>query len=197
MGRVRMQNMGFLMLMIIFFFCAIFYNELAKNLPQLFLVLYLLSSFFMQFGPNATTWLLPSEVFPTDIRSLSHGISAASGKLGALISTLLFSYGGPDGTAMATQSIFWVCFACGFAGLAVTAVFVPDVTALDLQSIDDQWDDILHSKAYHGPARNPKYLSLWERKTNCCSCEQCLSDTRVKRPAKSIADVPQQHLAAV
>jgi hypothetical protein len=55
----------------------------------------------------------------------------------------------------------------------------------------------LHSKAYHGPARNPKYLSLWERKTNRCSCEQCLSDTRVKRPAKSIADVPQQHLAAV
>jgi hypothetical protein len=98
---------------------------------------------------------------------------------------------------MDTQSLFWVSFACGFAGLAVTAVFVPDVTALDLQSIDDQWDDILHSKAYHGPARNPKYLSLWERKTSRCSCEQCLSDTRVERPAKVLADSPQQNLSAV
>ncbi len=31
MGRVRMQNMGFLMLMIIIFFCAIFYHELSKT----------------------------------------------------------------------------------------------------------------------------------------------------------------------
>jgi MFS family permease len=185
MGRVRMQNMGFAMLMVIFFFCAIFYTQLAKNEPKLFLFLYLLSSFFMQFGPNATTWLLPSEVFPTDIRSLSHGIS-----------TLLFSYGGPNGTAMDTQSIFWVCFACGFAGLAVTALFVPDVTALDLQSIDDQWDDLLHSKTYHGPARNPKFLSLWERKTSRCSCECCLSETRQVRPAKVLVDAPQHDLSA-
>jgi hypothetical protein len=70
------------------------------------------------------------------------------------------------------------------------------VTALGLQSIDDQWEH-LALQAYHGPARNPKYLSLWERKTNRCSCEQCLSDTRVERPAKSIADLPQQHLTAV
>lgn len=38
-----------------------------------------------QFGPNATTWLLPGEVFPTDIRATCHGISAATGKVGALV----------------------------------------------------------------------------------------------------------------
>lgn len=38
-----------------------------------------------QFGPNATTWLLPGEVFPTDIRATCHGISAATGKIGALV----------------------------------------------------------------------------------------------------------------
>ena len=38
-----------------------------------------------QFGPNATTWLLPGEVFPTDIRATCHGISAAVGKVGALL----------------------------------------------------------------------------------------------------------------
>ena len=43
------------------------------------------SRFAGQFGPNATTWLLPGEVFPTDIRATCHGISAATGKVGALV----------------------------------------------------------------------------------------------------------------
>jgi hypothetical protein len=45
-----------------------------------------------QFGPNATTWLLPGEVFPTDIRATCHGISAATGKVGALIAGIWFAY---------------------------------------------------------------------------------------------------------
>ena len=55
-----------------------------SNLPQLFQVLYFLSTFFGQLGPNATTFLLPSELFPTEVRTVAHGFSAAAGKLGAL-----------------------------------------------------------------------------------------------------------------
>ena len=51
-----------------------------------------MSSFFGQFGPNATTWLLPGEVFPTDIRATCHGISAATGKVGALVAGIWFAY---------------------------------------------------------------------------------------------------------
>ncbi len=36
-------------------------------------------------GPNATTFIVPGEVFPTRYRSTSHGISAASGKVGSII----------------------------------------------------------------------------------------------------------------
>ena len=43
--------------------------------------IYYLSSFFVQFGPNATTFLLAGEVFPTEARGLAHGISAAVGKV--------------------------------------------------------------------------------------------------------------------
>ena len=42
--------------------------------------------FFLNFGPNATTFVIPGEVFPTRYRSTAHGISAALGKLGAIIS---------------------------------------------------------------------------------------------------------------
>lgn len=36
-------------------------------------------------GPNATTFIVPGECFPTRYRSTSHGISAASGKIGSII----------------------------------------------------------------------------------------------------------------
>lgn len=36
-------------------------------------------------GPNTTTFIVPGEVFPTRYRSTSHGISAASGKIGSMI----------------------------------------------------------------------------------------------------------------
>ena len=38
-----------------------------------------------QWGPNATTWLLPAELAPTELRSMCHGFSAAVGKAGALV----------------------------------------------------------------------------------------------------------------
>lgn len=50
-------------------------------------------------GPNATTFIVPGECFPTRYRSTSHGISAASGKVGAIIAQTIF---GPLRTRGAT-----------------------------------------------------------------------------------------------
>jgi PHS family inorganic phosphate transporter-like MFS transporter len=49
------------------------------------LALYVLAQFFFNFGPNSTTFIVPGECFPTRYRSTSHGFSAASGKIGAII----------------------------------------------------------------------------------------------------------------
>jgi hypothetical protein len=46
-------------------------------------------SFWGQFGPNATTFLLASELFPTDTRGKASGISAAVGRLGALAADII------------------------------------------------------------------------------------------------------------
>ena len=45
-----------------------------------------LAGFFLNFGPNSTTFIIPGGIFPTRYRSTCHGIAAASGKLGAIIS---------------------------------------------------------------------------------------------------------------
>jgi len=56
-----------------------------------FVFLYCLANFFQNFGPNTTTFVIPGEAFPTRYRSTGHGISAASGKLGAVISQVGFA----------------------------------------------------------------------------------------------------------
>jgi PHS family inorganic phosphate transporter-like MFS transporter len=56
-----------------------------------FVFLYCLANFFQNFGPNMTTFVIPGEVFPTRYRSTAHGISAASGKLGAIVAQVGFA----------------------------------------------------------------------------------------------------------
>ncbi len=87
-GRRRMQFVGFLMTFLLFLMQAIFYTDLIKedNISA-FQALYFLSSFFMQFGANCTTFLVAAEVFPTDVRGFFHGVSAACGRTGTLIAT--------------------------------------------------------------------------------------------------------------
>ncbi|GLJ22764.1 hypothetical protein SUGI_0428760 [Cryptomeria japonica] len=48
--------------------------------------------FFANFGPNTTTFIVPTELFPARLRSTCHGISAAAGKAGAIIGAFGFLY---------------------------------------------------------------------------------------------------------
>ncbi|KAK0597953.1 hypothetical protein LWI29_030157 [Acer saccharum] len=41
--------------------------------------------FFANFGPNSTTFVLLAELFPSQVRSTCHAISAALGKAGAMV----------------------------------------------------------------------------------------------------------------
>jgi PHS family inorganic phosphate transporter-like MFS transporter len=75
-----------------------------------FIVCFALMQFFFNFGANATTYvsfqcilgapfltktphvqMYPAELFPTRYRAFAHGISAASGKAGAIIASLAFN----------------------------------------------------------------------------------------------------------
>jgi len=87
-GRKPIQLMGFTLLTILFLAIGFAFDKLKQHPSQL-LGLYVLCQFFFNFGPNATTFIVPGECFPTRYRSTSHGISAASGKVGAIIAQVL------------------------------------------------------------------------------------------------------------
>lgn len=81
-----------------------------------FVVLYCIANFFENFGPNTTTFIIPGEVFPTRYRATAHGISAASGKFGAVVAQLAFQWlkdvGGPN-KFLDHMSVALIFVACG------------------------------------------------------------------------------------
>ncbi|KAL8486625.1 hypothetical protein ACS0TY_023352 [Phlomoides rotata] len=92
-GRFRIQLMGFLMMTIFMFALAIPYDHWTHKDNHIgFVILYSLTFFFANFGPNATTFIVPAEIFPARLRSTCHGISAAAGKTGAIIGAFGFLY---------------------------------------------------------------------------------------------------------
>ncbi|OWM70447.1 inorganic phosphate transporter 1-4-like [Punica granatum] len=93
LGRFFIQIMGFAMMTIFMFALAIPYDHWIKKGNHIsFVVLYSFTFFFANFGPNATTFVVPAEIFPARLRSTCHGISAAAGKAGAIVGAFGFLY---------------------------------------------------------------------------------------------------------
>ncbi|KAF1995778.1 phosphate permease [Amniculicola lignicola CBS 123094] len=88
LGRKPIQVGGFAILTVIFCVLGFAWQQLTKIH---LLALYVLAQFFFNFGPNATTFITPAEIFPTRVRSTGHGISAGFGKLGAVIAQIFFA----------------------------------------------------------------------------------------------------------
>ncbi|CAF9921385.1 MAG: hypothetical protein HETSPECPRED_004516 [Heterodermia speciosa] len=158
-GRKNMQMIGFLLDFILFVVPAFKFEYYTSTAGvTAFQAMYFLSSFFNQFGPNAVTFLVAAEVYPTPIRATAHGFSAACGKLGALTAAVLYNY-------IDTQTKFYVVPWFGLGGMLVTILFLPDTTGLDLKEQERRWQFLRAGRGdeYHGIAVHPQHLSLWER----------------------------------
>ncbi|KAL3647741.1 Inorganic phosphate transporter 1-4 [Castilleja foliolosa] len=92
-GRFAIQLIGFFFMTVFMFALAFPYHHWTLPENRIgFVVMYSLTFFFANFGPNATTFVVPAEIFPARLRSTCHGISAASGKLGAIVGAFGFLY---------------------------------------------------------------------------------------------------------
>jgi MFS family permease len=87
-GRKSIQMVGFVMMAITFAAIALIPD--VEHLVVPFLIIYGVSYFFTEFGPNSTTFVYPAEIFPVRARTTGHGIAAAAGKLGGFFGVFLF-----------------------------------------------------------------------------------------------------------
>jgi MFS transporter, PHS family, inorganic phosphate transporter len=89
------------------------------------------SYFFTEFGPNMTTFVLPSELYPVSMRTTGHGISAGIGKLGAFIGVFLFPV---LQTSLGLRGTLLLTAAVAAAGFALTLV-LPEPAGRSLEDI--------------------------------------------------------------
>ncbi|KAK9846381.1 hypothetical protein WJX81_002681 [Elliptochloris bilobata] len=139
-GRVNIQYMGFTIMTTILIILAAAFTQIKAVSIWLFIVMYALTFFFANFGPNATTFITPVELFTTKYRSTLHGISAACGKAGAIVGAFGFGELVLNAGIQRTLAILAIT---NFLGLLCT-VFVPETKRIDLD------DAALHSTSHFG-----------------------------------------------
>jgi MFS transporter, PHS family, inorganic phosphate transporter len=88
-------------------------------------------------GPNATTYIITGELFPTRYRASCHGISAATGKLGSILAQVFSAYYKLDGSGPGDEkgrnygTVLLVFSAAMILGAVVTHVWIPEVQYKD------------------------------------------------------------------
>ena len=144
-GRRNLQLIGFTMVAIVFVFMAAFLEPLEGNIKWLFVGLYGLTFFFANFGPNTTTFVIPSESFPTRARATCHGLSAASGKMGAVVGgaalrPLMAAYGtvSAHDKNRGLALVLFVCAGVSLLGTVWTWFFTVDQGGNNLAELDKQ-----------------------------------------------------------
>lgn len=137
-GRKPIQFLGFSALTVLFIVMGSAYHQLIDHVLGLFIAFYCFANFFQNFGPNTTTFVIPGECFPTRYRSTSHGISAASGKLGAIIAQVGFArlkdHGGKD---QFINHIFQIFAVFMFTGL-LTTFLIPETKGKTLEELSGE-----------------------------------------------------------
>jgi MFS family permease len=131
-GHRRLQWIGFLGMGVAFLILAISPSLTTELAP--FVVLYGVSYFFTEFGPNTTTFVIPAEVYPVSQRTTGHGLSAGIGKVGAFIGVYLFPILSSHFHLRGTLAITGVLALVGF-GLTFV---LPEPSRKTLEEVSDE-----------------------------------------------------------
>ncbi|KDP40327.1 hypothetical protein JCGZ_02325 [Jatropha curcas] len=134
-GRFAIQLMGFFFMTVFMFALSIPYHHWTLPGNRIgFIVLYSFTFFFANFGPNATTFVVPAEIFPARLRSTCHGISAASGKAGAMVGSFGFLYAAD---AIGVRKSLLILGGVNFLGMVFT-LLVPESKGKSLEEMSGE-----------------------------------------------------------
>ncbi|KAF2709409.1 inorganic phosphate transporter 1-6 /Pi cotransporter [Pleomassaria siparia CBS 279.74] len=140
-GRKPLQLIGFTFLTILFIVWGFAFKHISGHGM---LAIYVLIQLFFNWGPNTTTFIVPGECFPTRYRSTSHGISAASGKIGSIIAQAAIAPLRTRGATKANASpwlnhVMQIFSAFMFVGI-FTTLLIPETKRRTLEDLAQDWD---------------------------------------------------------
>jgi len=126
---VMMQ--GFAIMAILYYAMGMAWKQLQHSNPSVLILLYSLTFLFANYGPNTTTFALPSMVYSQRCRSTLNGISAAAGKVGAALGASIFA---PLASRYGDETVLLVCGSVAALSFALTGFFVPS----SFSPVDDE-----------------------------------------------------------
>jgi PHS family inorganic phosphate transporter-like MFS transporter len=133
-GRKSIQTLGFAMMGAMFLLIGLIPGVTVNAVP--FILLFGISYFFTEFGPNTTTFIYPAELFPLEVRTTGHGVSAAAGKMGAFAGAYLFPV--MLASSLGIRGAEIVAGIVSLAGLVLTVALLPEPNGRSLEDLSDQ-----------------------------------------------------------
>lgn len=132
-GRIRLQVFGFIGCAAGLFLASLSENFIGGTQTLLIFAGFMLFNFMTNLGPNAQTYLLAGEVFPTAIRGKGAGFAAAVAKIGAVTTAFLFPI---LLDTIGTQALLYGLIASSILGAVVTWMFRIETNGVKLDRLE-------------------------------------------------------------
>jgi putative MFS transporter len=131
-GSIRLQIWGFVGCATGLLIAAA--STYSTGAAQTFLIFsgFMVFNFMTNLGPNAQTYLLAGEVFPTRVRGSGAGFAAAFAKIGAVTTAFMFPILLAD---IGTRQLLFILVAASLLGALITFLFRIDTTGVNLEEI--------------------------------------------------------------
>ncbi|MHB1768074.1 MAG: MFS transporter [Phycisphaerae bacterium] len=135
LGRKFIQILGFAMMAVTFGLIGLVPQLSTMVVP--FILVFGISYFFTEFGPNVTTFILAAELYPVNLRTTGHGISAGLGKFGAFLGVFLFPV---IGATLGFRGSLLLSAGLAVLGVIVTVIFVKEPAGKSLEEAGRESD---------------------------------------------------------
>jgi MFS transporter, putative metabolite transport protein len=131
-GRIKLQIFGFIGCAIGLFLASLSVDFSGQSKILLIFAGFMLFDFMTNLGPNAQTYLLAGEVFPTEIRGIGAGFAAAFAKIGAVMTAFLFPI---LLVGIGTKYLLYILVVTSLLGALITWLYRIETTGIKLDRI--------------------------------------------------------------
>jgi len=132
-GRIKLQVLGFIGCAVGLLVAALSAHFTGTMQVGMIFAGFMIFNLMTNLGPNAMTYLLAGEVFPTKIRGVGAGFAASFAKIGAVLTAFLFPILLND---LGTTLLLYILVGTSLVGAVITWRFSIETMGVNLEKME-------------------------------------------------------------